>query len=781
MAASLQIERGTGRASESPGKIKVTCHSCGARYLVPESKVRGRRFRATCKRCGGIIVARFDQASFTVLPERDGGARQEPRGSKKRSSEAVRLRDADLDEPRRAVDEAEWFVAVDGEPHGPLGVKELREWLQLGRIDQHCFVWREGQDDWLRLSEQTELAEVLAEEQPTRFFDDPELGERQRAWQQQEEQERRGERAPHDQPFAAGGGDDFDDGFLDRPGQPPAEMEGEPTRLRRADQLFELPPKRAEPSVRVRLERSWSREIDLKSFGVQPGKVDSLERRGDAGRYGAPEAEPRTFDSNVAKIRGGMSLWSVPQRREAVLPAPTGQPKRAPTVGTAVPAPAAPAVKPSDHTRPLSDHERQNLFETAYVAPPPAGPNPSPAGPVASGGGGPAAPPPLPVKSGLLPDLAPPLPPLAVPSTAPPLQAPNLLKPKRESFWTPGRIVLATVVGSALVICIAVTIVAGVLKSRQSAPVAVAQQQAAPAAAKTQAAQPPAPAHKAAAPERKPAPEAEPAVQITFSGEQSPSAHRRSDRGEKGSSAPVQEDDEGKDDAPPAKATGAAQPRDDAPVAKAATGQPKKRRPHRRTASRHHRRASHVKVYEPKPRKTRRKRSARKRSGGDEIDDLLAAATPPSRRKRKPKASPSVAADVDDILSAGGGKRSHRRAKSRGGGGGAAADADDILAAAGGSGGGSGRSSRPSRSQIRRTMSRLKPRVQACFDKHRVPGMIKLSVRIRSDGRCTGHATGRFANTPTAACIERGLPGLRFPTFSGKPVVVRYPFVLKGR
>jgi predicted Zn finger-like uncharacterized protein len=112
---------GDPQADVPPGRVKITCHSCDSRYLVPEAKVRGRRFRATCKNCGGIIVARCDKGSFTVLPTR--GDRPTPR-----PAVAMRLPSDDLKH-----DDAQWYVVIDDAPRGPMTEDEVRRRLEARR------------------------------------------------------------------------------------------------------------------------------------------------------------------------------------------------------------------------------------------------------------------------------------------------------------------------------------------------------------------------------------------------------------------------------------------------------------------------------------------------------------------------------------------------------------------------------------------------------------------------------------------------------------------------
>ena len=109
------------------GKFKVVCNACGASYLVRKDRVAGRRFRATCRRCRGIIIARCESA-FTVLP----GLASEPTG----------------DAPKG---EEQWYLCQDGRSDGPFNTHEVKDRLAAGQLDARVLVWQAGLSGWQRL------------------------------------------------------------------------------------------------------------------------------------------------------------------------------------------------------------------------------------------------------------------------------------------------------------------------------------------------------------------------------------------------------------------------------------------------------------------------------------------------------------------------------------------------------------------------------------------------------------------------------------------------------
>ncbi len=105
--------------------MKVACEACGARYAIPDEKVRGsgRTFKVTCRKCNAPIMIR-------------GVSNEE------------------------APEPPVWYYAVGQERQGPIDVPALRTLLQQGTIVEQTFVWRQGMSDWQSLREIEELASL---------------------------------------------------------------------------------------------------------------------------------------------------------------------------------------------------------------------------------------------------------------------------------------------------------------------------------------------------------------------------------------------------------------------------------------------------------------------------------------------------------------------------------------------------------------------------------------------------------------------------------------------
>jgi hypothetical protein len=75
-------------------------------------------------------------------------------------------------------------------------------------------------------------------------------------------------------------------------------------------------------------------------------------------------------------------------------------------------------------------------------------------------------------------------------------------------------------------------------------------------------------------------------------------------------------------------------------------------------------------------------------------------------------------------------------------------------------------------------MNAVKPSIHDCYLKFRVPGTPMVKVVIAKNGRVTtATVTGKFAGTPTGACVERAVKTAKFPQCDG--FSTPYPFQLK--
>jgi predicted Zn finger-like uncharacterized protein len=95
-------------------------------------------------------------------------------------------------------------------------------------------------------------------------------------------------------------------------------------------------------------------------------------------------------------------------------------------------------------------------------------------------------------------------------------------------------------------------------------------------------------------------------------------------------------------------------------------------------------------------------------------------------------------------------------------------------------GGGGGESSAGplARGAVVSGMNALKPKVQDCYNQFKVPGMATFNFVIGKNGKVSSSTvTGKFAGTPTGACVEKAIKTATFPPSDG--LSASYAFPLK--
>jgi predicted Zn finger-like uncharacterized protein len=143
-------------------------------------------------------------------------------------------------------------------------------------------------------------------------------------------------------------------------------------------------------------------------------------------------------------------------------------------------------------------------------------------------------------------------------------------------------------------------------------------------------------------------------------------------------------------------------------------------------------------------------------------DDKKGAEKAPEKQIAEP---PKPAPGSIDALLAG--------ATKSGGGGGRPKVSDDDKK------GGGGESAGPlARGAVVSGMNALKPKVQECYNQFKVPGMATFNFVIGKNGKVSSSTvTGKFAGTPTGACVEKAIKTATFPPSDG--LSASYAFPLK--
>jgi predicted Zn finger-like uncharacterized protein len=83
-----------------------------------------------------------------------------------------------------------------------------------------------------------------------------------------------------------------------------------------------------------------------------------------------------------------------------------------------------------------------------------------------------------------------------------------------------------------------------------------------------------------------------------------------------------------------------------------------------------------------------------------------------------------------------------------------------------------------SKSAVVAGMNSVKPKVAACYNEFKVQGMAMVNVVIGKNGKVSSATvSGKFAGTPTGACVEKAVKSASFPPSDG--LQTPYPFQLK--
>lgn len=160
--------------------MKFLCGSCRTKYQISDEKVRGKILTIRCKKCGAKIMVRESltkeadggTALAPVAEAANGGMRAGGSASIATAYEAEMGRDPQetpSDLPTSIapvpVDAGlagyEWYLAVDGQQHGPFAFAELVRKVRGGEVHGAHYAWHDGMDDWKRVREIADLAAYL--------------------------------------------------------------------------------------------------------------------------------------------------------------------------------------------------------------------------------------------------------------------------------------------------------------------------------------------------------------------------------------------------------------------------------------------------------------------------------------------------------------------------------------------------------------------------------------------------------------------------------------------
>lgn len=119
--------------------MKIVCDNCATKYQIADEKVSGKAFKIRCKKCSHVIV---------VGKGADGSASAAAGDAPNEPSTAAQEQPAQ-DSP---APESVWHLVIDREQIGPMTAEEVRAKVKAGQADSETYCWKEGFEDWLKLS-----------------------------------------------------------------------------------------------------------------------------------------------------------------------------------------------------------------------------------------------------------------------------------------------------------------------------------------------------------------------------------------------------------------------------------------------------------------------------------------------------------------------------------------------------------------------------------------------------------------------------------------------------
>jgi predicted Zn finger-like uncharacterized protein len=131
--------------------MNVACPACPAKYAVPDEKVRGKKARITCKRCGAAII--IDGTTLNQPSKPPPKPKLEPLPPPPEAMSAPEAAEEPLADG--------WLVAITDERQEPASTDRVVALYASGTIDAETFLWREGMAEWQTAFEIPEIAAAL--------------------------------------------------------------------------------------------------------------------------------------------------------------------------------------------------------------------------------------------------------------------------------------------------------------------------------------------------------------------------------------------------------------------------------------------------------------------------------------------------------------------------------------------------------------------------------------------------------------------------------------------
>jgi len=115
--------------------MKLTCHSCGAKYTVSDDKIQGKTVKMKCRKCGSTIVVGGSQTDAGAQGGADDAGASPPAGS--------------------------FLVNVTDGDQRTMSLAEIVDAHRAGVVTDDTYVWADGMTDWQAIAEHAEIAGAL--------------------------------------------------------------------------------------------------------------------------------------------------------------------------------------------------------------------------------------------------------------------------------------------------------------------------------------------------------------------------------------------------------------------------------------------------------------------------------------------------------------------------------------------------------------------------------------------------------------------------------------------
>ena len=123
--------------------MQFACEKCGTRYAVPDEKVRGKRIRTKCRRCGSEILVEGPPGPSGPPSNRTTSV---PLVAQAGTQGLAGRRPGASSPPNRT--EERWTVALSRANRRRMTTAELVQGYALGAVTNEALIWKAGMEEW---------------------------------------------------------------------------------------------------------------------------------------------------------------------------------------------------------------------------------------------------------------------------------------------------------------------------------------------------------------------------------------------------------------------------------------------------------------------------------------------------------------------------------------------------------------------------------------------------------------------------------------------------------